>query len=326
MLKLKHDANDYLLELGKFFAKAPGPKMRSCPGFNPAITRLDWGLGHSWWMRFLDDDYDMVVYVTNHIDNTGISTVSLHTKTTGSYIQCRFDLVRDLEDRVTMPADFLGFIQDHEELQLDAFAQDMHETSLAKMRDSKFPKIVLDEQTQKPKPHRSREPEWFSPEDDSEPADMYGDRRTSVSMQYASPENQERDYVVLVYRVSDNKGRNDVYVISVRARSMLLRNLWLDYRRGFHGKFLHLIATASKEQNGLSHLLTFQKLNRTKIQAVCITQPSAGAVVDTCFRPGIVYDVYGFNENIGKDEFVVLKDDEGTEKERHIQHFVVYGR
>lgn len=75
----------------------------------------------------------------------------------------------------------------------------------------------------------------------------------------------------------------------------------------------------------MSHLLEFTKMQRFKLQAVCVTQPQSLGVVDASIRPGQVFDIKAINKNMDDAEYITINV-AGVDVDRNANNFVIYGR
>lgn len=289
-------------------------------------------------MRYKNVDIDVLVFAQLRVDNTASLRVSRKTPaTTQQWVitSSKGPDVAPIKEHLT----FLEFLDENQEDQLDIFADDTHEKTMMKYEASTGPKIVLD-LAPKATPRRKRNPSKsisknrknnaktvddvleFDLGSDADSEVDYDECSTlSVSMRYKSEETNE--YCVLVLAITVNS-RYDKYCLVVKTKTILFQNIMLLYRRGFFGKLLNLISREAKMRSRLSHLLNINKIPQ-HCAAVCITQPSIGDCVDTSFRIGNVYDMYGYDTNMAGDEFLII-DRDGEEVSRHSRHFMIFNR
>lgn len=132
------------------------------------------------------------------------------------------------------------------------------------------------------------------------------ERKTTVALLYKSPMNAQN--VVLVFRVSDTDGRNDVYSASV-VRSKTLDYLLGLYNRKVFTKFLN----ETLDRDGKSH---DDKISTdikgvyyvTQNDVVCVTRPVAndGATYDDKLEIGRSYRLVEAETNLAGQEFYTI--------------------
>lgn len=336
MLQLTCGIQPFMESLSMFFKHAPGWGVRRFRlhgrgRFDPALRALNYGLGNTWAMRHWDDKGALYVFVVTDMANNGVASVSYYDKD-GASRQWKFTLqIATKKDQAKPVAvDFLTWIQSFPEDSLDMFADAQHKQAEEAFItwDERKPIIRQDLRTQA-RPVVAEEPEWFEKSD----VHSYEMRDTntqqfSISFRYKSPEN--RGYCVIVFDATAPT-RNDRYAICVQAPSFMLTNAMALYQKALFGKLMRLICeehrskTSAPGNAAMSHLLEFTKMQRFKLQAVCVTQPQSLGVVDASIRPGQVFDIKAINKNMDEAEYITINV-AGVDVDRNANNFVIYGR
>lgn len=340
MLQLTYGIQPFIKSLSLFFKHAPGWGVRRFRlhgrgRFDPALRALNYGLGNTWAMRHWDDKGALYVFVVTDKANNGTASVSYYDKAAGMSRQWKFALqIAPKKDQAkSVEVDFLTWIQSFPEESLDMFADAQHKQAEETFItwDERKPIIRQDFRKQAIQTQQTavEEPEWFEKPD----AHSYEMRDTNtqqfaISFRYKSPEN--KGYCVIVFDAT-SPTRNDRYAVCIKAPSFMLTNAMALYQKALFGKLMRLICeehrskTAAPGNVAMSHLLEFTRMQRFKLQAVCVTQPQSLGVVDASIRPGQVFDIKAIDKNMDEAEFITINVN-GVDVERNANNFIIYGK